>query len=202
MSVQAIGWALSVKTNSPSSKLVLVTIANYADEQGFCWPSQGLIARQSEQSVDSVQRRLKELIHLGLLDCKIRRRQSSLYQLLMPEIIKKPQIAASSPSRYNASTHKPLKPQNTFLKPQLCGTEPLPSRPVKERKINETQSGKTGKQKPRHGAITKDRLRIWLDANTDEFNAYQIDYKNAHNGITQKTQWGESGSWFSLRGES
>ena len=201
MSVQAIGWALSVKTNSPSSKLVLVTIANYADENGFCWPSQGLIARQSEQSIDSVQRRLKELVKAGLLECKIRRRQSSLYQLLMPEITKKPQSAASTSSMPEQNTHKPLKPQNPFLKPQLCGTEPLPSRPVTERYIKETQRGKSGKQKPRHGATTKDHLRIWLDAGTDEFNAYASDYKSAHNGITPQTQWNASGAWFSLSGE-
>lgn len=198
MSVQAIGWALSVKTNSPSSKLVLVTIANYADEQGFCWPSQGLIARQSEQSVDSVQRRLKELVRSGLLECKIRRRQSSLYQLLMPEIIKKPQSASSSPSRSSSINNKSLKPQNSFLKPQLCGTEPSPSRTLKERKISKAMDVKIGK--PRHGQTTRDRMRLWLDKGTSEFEAYAQDHQKTHNGQKPPTNWNDSGAWFPLCG--
>ena len=61
MSVEAITWALVQSAGSPSAKCVLLCLANYADEHGRCWPKQGTIARQTEQSVDSVQRRLKEL---------------------------------------------------------------------------------------------------------------------------------------------
>lgn len=194
MSVQAIAWALSVKAKSPSAKLVLVTIANYADENGFCWPSQALIARQSEQSVDSVQRRLQELVIAGFLSRKVRRRKSSLYQLLMPHV-KKPQSAVSSMENYG---NKIKKPQNQFLIPQLCGTEP-PTRTIKERKIEGSHSGKRGK--PRHGARTKDGVRLWLDFNTDEWKQYASDYRSAHNGLDPPMQWEKAGSWFNLLGE-
>ena len=198
MSVQAIGWALSVTTNSPGSKLVLVTIANYADEQGFCWPSQALIARQSEQSIDSVQRRLRELEKAGFLVRKARKQQSSLYQLLMPTA-KKPQIAASTSSMSSTKRHKLLKPQNPFKKPQLCGTEPSLFRPV----IREDIKGFEGKKgKPRHGAKTRDSARIWIDKDTDEWRAYEADYRQANSNLPPVEQWNGSGAWFSLLGST
>src|SRR5471032_3392113 len=46
---------------------VLLCLANYADDKGRCWPSQERIAQQTEQSVDTVQRRIKKLEELGLL---------------------------------------------------------------------------------------------------------------------------------------
>lgn len=67
MSVQAISWALSVEAGSPSAKCTLLCIANYADDRGRCWPSQATIAKQSEQSVDTIQRRIKDLERAGLL---------------------------------------------------------------------------------------------------------------------------------------
>ena len=61
MSIQALNWAISQKTGSPQSKLVLLLLANYADESGICWPSQISLVQQSEQSDDTVQRHLKAM---------------------------------------------------------------------------------------------------------------------------------------------
>lgn len=90
MSVEAIAWALSVRTGNPSAKFVLVALANYADQTGICWPSQKLLAEQTEQSVDTVQRRLSELVEVGLVARSRRQtkrglggRASDIYQLLM-----------------------------------------------------------------------------------------------------------------------
>ena len=89
MSVQAISWALSVEAGSPSAKCTLLCIANYADEHGRCWPAQSTIAKQSEQSVDTVQRRIKDLEAAGLLTRQERPDQNGkaggrfLYQLSM-----------------------------------------------------------------------------------------------------------------------
>lgn len=67
MSVQAVTWALSQKTGSPSAKAVLLALANYAGASGESFPRQERLAGETEQSVDSVQRRLKELVALGLI---------------------------------------------------------------------------------------------------------------------------------------
>lgn len=67
MSFQAVTWAIIQKTGSPSAKAVLWSLANYANDQWCCWPSQALLAHDSEQSVDSVQERLPKLEDLNLI---------------------------------------------------------------------------------------------------------------------------------------
>lgn len=67
MSVQAVTWALAQKTGSPSGKAVLLALANYAGAAGESFPRQERLADETEQSVDSVQRRLKELVQAGLI---------------------------------------------------------------------------------------------------------------------------------------
>lgn len=73
MSFQAATWALAQRVGSPSAKCVLLALANYADEYGECWPSQARLAEDTDQSVDSVQRRLRDLAEMGLI---YRRRQT------------------------------------------------------------------------------------------------------------------------------
>lgn len=67
MSVQAVTWGLKQKTGSPSAKAVLLALANYAGHDGDCYPSQEILANNTEQSIDSVQRRLHELEQKGLI---------------------------------------------------------------------------------------------------------------------------------------
>jgi hypothetical protein len=80
MSVQAITWATQQVTGRSVIKFVLVAIANYADDAGKCWPSQQRLAEDTEQSVDSVQRALKELKRLGLLYATPRRQKGTGYR--------------------------------------------------------------------------------------------------------------------------
>jgi hypothetical protein len=67
MSWKATAWALSQTTGAARRKLLLLALANYADETGVCWPSQETLARDTEQSVDTVQRQLDVLEQLKLL---------------------------------------------------------------------------------------------------------------------------------------
>lgn len=72
MSIQAVGWAIEVQTGSASRKVVLITLANYADPQGDCWPSQATLARDTELSDRTVRTAMKELEDLGLISRKKR----------------------------------------------------------------------------------------------------------------------------------
>lgn len=89
MSVEAWAWALKRKTGSQGRKLVLLCLANYASKNGLCWPAQSSIAKQTEQSIDTLQRRLDELETGGFLTRVARAEQNGkkggkyLYQLQM-----------------------------------------------------------------------------------------------------------------------
>ena len=61
MSFQAMAWAVKQKTDSPVSKLVLLMLANYADEHGKCYPSQKHIAQMCGCSRVAVNKHIKIL---------------------------------------------------------------------------------------------------------------------------------------------
>jgi len=103
MSWQATAWAVNQKTGNPSRKLLLLVLANYADADGVCWPSQGLLAEQTGMSLDTVQRQTKQLIACGYLSVSRppKRRgqwQTFIYYLQMPIESTPPQNAARSSS--------------------------------------------------------------------------------------------------------
>lgn len=75
MSIPALNWAIQQQAGSPAAKLVLLLIADRADERHSCWPSQNRLADESEQSVKSVQRHIKALVRLGLL--RVERREAA-----------------------------------------------------------------------------------------------------------------------------
>jgi hypothetical protein len=89
MSVDALSWAKKQKTGGPAPKCLLLALADYADEDGICWPSQETLAKVTEQSVDSVQRQLKQLEAIPLIERRGRglrngRRAVTKYTLMMP----------------------------------------------------------------------------------------------------------------------
>jgi DNA-binding transcriptional MocR family regulator len=99
MSWQATAWAVNQKVGSPARKLLLLVLSNYADADGKCWPSQGLLAEQTGMSLDTVQRQTKKLITEGRLSVTRppKRRgqwQTFIYHLNMPAQNAKPQNAA------------------------------------------------------------------------------------------------------------
>src|SRR5262245_26467190 len=67
MSWRATAWAEKQKTGSPGCKLLLLVLANYADERGLAWPSQRTLSEGTEQSVDTVQRNTKRLVNGGFI---------------------------------------------------------------------------------------------------------------------------------------
>lgn len=67
MSVQAITWALDQTVGSPTGKIVLLCLANYADKDGSCFPGQTTIARECEISRRSVVEWMANLESMGLI---------------------------------------------------------------------------------------------------------------------------------------
>ncbi|MGY4317624.1 helix-turn-helix domain-containing protein [Bradyrhizobium sp. JR3.5] len=111
MSWQATAWALHQKVGHCGRKLLLLAIANYADEHGYCWPSQRTLSEHAEMSLDTVQRQTKKLITQGLISVTRapKRRgqwQTFHYQLNMSDAATKPQKAAT-PEIFPPATGNP-----------------------------------------------------------------------------------------------
>ena len=74
---------------SPYAILVYLYLCRCADAGGTCWPSRATIAQACRISKDSVDRAVKQLVELGLLEKEVRRANdggyaSNLYTLLDP----------------------------------------------------------------------------------------------------------------------
>ncbi len=67
MSLQAMAWAIEQDVSSPAARCVLMSIANHVSMDGHGWVYQETIARESVMSVDTVQRRVPELIEGNFL---------------------------------------------------------------------------------------------------------------------------------------
>ncbi|HEV2344341.1 MAG TPA: helix-turn-helix domain-containing protein [Actinocrinis sp.] len=68
MSIGATNWARTVKVGAPASlKLVLLTLATYANDHWAAWPSRKRLAADTELSDDSIKRAVHALEDRGLL---------------------------------------------------------------------------------------------------------------------------------------
>ncbi|SHH41080.1 helix-turn-helix domain-containing protein [Bradyrhizobium erythrophlei] len=127
MSWRATAWAIGQITGKAGRKLLLLALANYADEDGICWPSQATLARDTEQSVDTVQRQIVVLEELTLLkrERMPKRRgqwQGYLYKLpLQTFAAPKVQTVARSPNLRSGQAAKSAltRPQSLRHKPSI-----------------------------------------------------------------------------------
>src|SRR5216684_7003966 len=115
MSWQATAWAIRQTTGAARRKLILLALASYADKNGVCWPSQETLARDSEQSVDTVQRQLDVL-----------EKQKRIYRERMPKRrgqwqghrYKLPLQDHLAPKGQNAARSADLRPGQTAISVQ------------------------------------------------------------------------------------
>ena len=74
MSVQAITWALDYAAGSVAEKVILLVLANYANEYGISWPSQKTLAGQTALGERTVRRVLADMEGRGVIRRIVRRR--------------------------------------------------------------------------------------------------------------------------------
>ncbi|HED3808660.1 TPA: helix-turn-helix domain-containing protein [Serratia marcescens] len=67
MSMNLMAKAMSIKVGNPLRKLVLIKLADNANDKGECWPSYQHIADQCEISKRSVMRHIDDLCVAGIL---------------------------------------------------------------------------------------------------------------------------------------
>lgn len=102
MSVRATNWAWSLEEVMGSEALVLLALADQANDEGFCWPSQQKLAPKARQSVSTLRRSLRSLEKMGLLTTitrsSTRGRRSNVYLL---HIGAKPDLSMKSARTVN-----------------------------------------------------------------------------------------------------
>ena len=74
MSIQAVAWAISQRVGSTTGKVLLICLANYANERGECWPSQKTIAREAELGERATRDWLQKLEAQGFIERSRRHR--------------------------------------------------------------------------------------------------------------------------------
>lgn len=67
MSFNAMSWAVKQDCATPTAKLVLLMLANYADEAGSCYPSKEHLAKLCSCDTRTIHRALRYLIEAGML---------------------------------------------------------------------------------------------------------------------------------------
>lgn len=81
MSFTAMAWASKQKTKSSSQKLVLLMLANYADDQDKCWPSKQTLADMCCMSKSGICKTITQLESAGFLVIEKREGTSSIIRL-------------------------------------------------------------------------------------------------------------------------
>lgn len=97
MSMTLMAKAMSIKVGNPLRKLVLIKLADNANDQGECWPSVAYIAEQCEISARSVQNHIQQLVKDGLVRIEIRKASSGLNQSNLYHLSLKSEGAAFAP---------------------------------------------------------------------------------------------------------
>tara|TARA_R100001463_G_scaffold9938_4_gene29579 strand:- start:9351 stop:9914 length:564 start_codon:yes stop_codon:yes gene_type:complete len=80
LSLEAITWAFRQKL-TPSEKLVLLTLADYADDENKCWPKQETLAERTGLARQTVNIKLSSLEKQGLINRESRRHTSNMTYL-------------------------------------------------------------------------------------------------------------------------
>ena len=113
MSVHAVSWAFRQKVGDAGAKLVLIKLADQANDRGECFPSQRTLAEECEMSRRTVQRKLELLYELGLVSAEQRTRSTggstSLLYTVGPvrQIDAPPGVTGDVPPAPLVSHHEP-----------------------------------------------------------------------------------------------
>lgn len=82
MSIEALNWAFGLRLDDPMAKVTLLALANrHNPKNEICWPSLGLMSRETGAGVRTISRAVGRLERLGLVGCDRHARRSTEYLL-------------------------------------------------------------------------------------------------------------------------
>lgn len=154
MSDAALAWAWQQKTGSMAAQIVLVRLADRANDDGACHPSQEELASECQTTRQTVNRQIQKLKELGLLEV-VRRNNgkqqfSNVYQLRLDVFVTEPPVKAvkPKPAPKLAPTPAPKPDPKPDPKPKP-EPEPVVLEPVHQLSIIEIAGGEIQVEKPK-----------------------------------------------------
>lgn len=102
MSIQGLGWCIRQKTDTPTTKLVLFILSNYADENHSCYPSEKHLANLVGVSDRQIRRCLTYLQKNGFITVEPRSGTSNRYFLSMDADVQTPRTPTSANTKENS----------------------------------------------------------------------------------------------------
>lgn len=131
MSMNLMAQAMSIKVGNPLRKLVLIKIADNANDKGECWPSYQHVADHCECSKSAVRAHIEALIKMGLLTKENRLgvnngkgNTSNLYYLTLDNPVPSESIAPCAVKK-----HSPMPSNSTGVCQQVTQGVPSKSTP-------------------------------------------------------------------------
>ncbi|MBH3318130.1 helix-turn-helix domain-containing protein [Serratia ureilytica] len=131
MSMNLMAQAMSIKVGNPLRKLVLIKIADNANDKGECWPSYQHVADHCECSKSAVRAHIEALIKMGLLTKENRLgvnngkgNTSNLYYLTLGNPVPLESIAPCAVKK-----HSPMLSKSTGVCQQVTQGVPSESTP-------------------------------------------------------------------------
>tara|TARA_B100001063_G_scaffold246739_1_gene287312 strand:+ start:5249 stop:6004 length:756 start_codon:yes stop_codon:yes gene_type:complete len=179
MSVKLMWSAMTVKAGSPTAKLILLKLADNANDKGECWPSLKNIAEHCEVSQKTVITNIKKLEELGYVK-KINRfndkgKTSNLYVIT---------LTGSEPVEGNSSTEPCEKTSTTHVKKRKEPSEKTSTTPC-EKSSHESVSSESVKEPEKTKAISTEEkiVNLYNEILADSKNQYHLPFVKV---ITEK----------------
>lgn len=132
MSIKIMSAVWESGVGPATKRLVLLALADSANDEGVCWPSVGTVSRKAGAGHSTVQRSMAELESDGILVRQFRDNQSTVYKIIVDKI-NKPDVAPSqieTRSRIETGGVQDRDLQGSQIETQNrkgTGTEPSPA---------------------------------------------------------------------------
>lgn len=114
MSLKATSWAWEIPTKDigMTNKFVLLALADYANLEGICFPSQATLGDKVDLSERSIRTALGELEALGLISRESRSstggRKTDIIKLAIGETCNRKNLPVAQPAVFGSATGSPL----------------------------------------------------------------------------------------------
>lgn len=128
---------------SPAQKAVLISMADQANDDGYCWPSVGTISKRTCLSERAVQGAIKWLQSANLMTASERNGTSSVYRLT-PAAYAPPQEMRPADAAPTPAASAPPPPQMLHPTPADAAPKPSMNRQLNRKEPKDTRADATG----------------------------------------------------------